>query len=207
MKVTKSPNSSASSDWLFYEYAETDGDGASSYLIVTAGTLNGYKTHNDFNFDIPSNATITGIELIQDVWDSSCTRDNWRGRLSWDNGTNYTSSNSIVNQITNTETARTLGSATDTWGRTWTPTEINSTNFRIENGLASANQCIADSYFYDDWTRVRITYNTSSTPATTEQTFFYSVWYNAGQDNAFSLMLFSITFLGIVYLLKSKKKK
>ena len=33
--------------------------------------------------------------------------------------------------VTNSLTTYTLGSATDTWGRTWTLAQLNTTNFRV----------------------------------------------------------------------------
>jgi hypothetical protein len=50
--------------------------------------------------------------------------------LSWDGGTSYTTRKN-TGSITGDPLNFTLGSSSDTWGRTWTATELNNTNFRV----------------------------------------------------------------------------
>ena len=50
--------------------------------------------------------------------------------LSWDAGTSYSSQKTNTFTNTGADVTKTYGSSTDTWGRTWTATELNNTNFR-----------------------------------------------------------------------------
>lgn len=50
--------------------------------------------------------------------------------LSWDNGTSFTSTKS--NTITTTETVHTYGGATDTWGRSWSTSELADGTFQVK---------------------------------------------------------------------------
>lgn len=204
----KSPTISASTTWSNPDGAEANGGGQASYLIVTTGTQNAYKTHRGFNFNISSDQTILGIEVKSDLYDTpGCTRDSFRVRLSKDNGSNYTSSKSITNAISGTETTKTFGNSTDLWGTTWTPSEINSSNFLVENGITSANSCVADTTFYDDWTRITVYYTTSTPQNNVDpNTIYYGIWHTPGQINAFSILLCLITFFGFVLYFKKERR-
>jgi hypothetical protein len=50
-------------------------------------------------------------------------------QLSWDGGTSWTAAQSVG--VTNGLVTYTLGSATDTWGHTWTLAQLNPANFRV----------------------------------------------------------------------------
>jgi hypothetical protein len=50
-------------------------------------------------------------------------------QLSWDGGATWTATKQV--NVTNSLTTYTLGSATDTWGHTWTLAQLNTTNFRV----------------------------------------------------------------------------
>ena len=50
-------------------------------------------------------------------------------QLSWDGGASWTATKQV--NVTNSLTTYTLGSATDTWGHTWTLAQLNTTNFRV----------------------------------------------------------------------------
>ena len=51
--------------------------------------------------------------------------------------------------------ARTLGGATNTWGRTWTPAELSNANFRVR--VTNAADSTARDFSLD-WIAVRVTY-------------------------------------------------
>ncbi len=50
-------------------------------------------------------------------------------QLSWDGGSTWTAPKQV--NVSNSLTTYTLGSATDSWGHTWTLSELNTTNFRV----------------------------------------------------------------------------
>lgn len=58
----------------------------------------------------------------------------------------------------------TLGSATDTWGRTWSPTNFAAANFRVRV-INVASSTSRD--FFLDWVAVRVTYDEGSSPSPT----------------------------------------
>jgi hypothetical protein len=51
--------------------------------------------------------------------------------LSWNGGTNYTSSQ-LLGPFGTTDQTATAGSPTDTWGHAWTDVELSNTNFRLK---------------------------------------------------------------------------
>lgn len=50
-------------------------------------------------------------------------------QLSWDGGASWTATKQV--NVTNSLTTYTLGTASDTWGHTWTLAQLNTTNFRV----------------------------------------------------------------------------
>ena len=51
--------------------------------------------------------------------------------LSWNGGAGYTSSGKGFTTTSQSDVTQTLGSSSDTWGRTWSDSELNNTNFRV----------------------------------------------------------------------------
>ncbi|MBI5649651.1 MAG: lamin tail domain-containing protein [Chloroflexi bacterium] len=139
---------------------------ANDTLVATRSGTNTTQRYGGFVFNLPTDATITGIEVRADAWRSAGTcATSLNISLSWDNGaTHTTAKNSGALGTIDPEGALILGSATDTWGRAWTPTEINSA-FRIaiqSQGLSSGCALALD------WIPVRVHYSQSvSTPTTT----------------------------------------
>lgn len=104
-----------------------------------------------FDIDIPESATIQGIEVgiklyHEDSGIMACA-------LSWD----LTSPNPFDSPLTPhkfisfdaTNAWHYYGGATDTWGRTWTASELDNGNFAVD---------LAGSYSYVDAVKVRIFY-------------------------------------------------
>jgi hypothetical protein len=81
-------------------------------------------------------------------------------QLSWDGGVSWTAAQA-TSTLTTTMAARTLGGAANTWGRTWTASELRDANFRVRitNVAASTSRD-----FSLDWIAVRVTYQ-GGTPA------------------------------------------
>lgn len=113
-----------------------------------------------YNFTIPPNATITGIQTRLDWWlDSTSGTNSVNVELSWNGGTSWTTAKSDTNESTSVSNTRTLGGTTDTWGRTWTTTELNSTNFRVR---VTMNSTTATRDFYLDWIPVTVSYSVNT---------------------------------------------
>ena len=149
--------------------AYTDGAGV-------AQNMNGYgQSHIYYNYGItiPAGETITGIEVRVDgrVIDSTSGVSDYDVELSWNGGTNWSSTRTTA-ELSQGEQTFTLGSASDDWGHAgWTATDLNNTNFRVR----ITSQCTGGTphrattaILSLDWIAVRVTYNTPpNTPTNT----------------------------------------
>jgi len=78
-------------------------------------------------------------------------------QLSWDGGTTWTTAKQTAT-LTTSEVTYVLGSATDTWGRTWTAANLSNTNFRVRvSDLASGSNANTRDFSLD-WVAVRVNY-------------------------------------------------
>ena len=75
-------------------------------------------------------------------------------RLSWNGGTTWTAAKSTAT-LSTAELTYILGSATDTWGRTWAAGNFSNTNLRVRV-ISIASATARD--FSLDWVAVRVTY-------------------------------------------------
>lgn len=90
--------------------------------------------HDYYNFGIapPAGSTIDGIQVNTIAkWSTNTGTNQLCIELSWDGGTSWTSTANTTGDVQNSESADTLGGAANTWGRTWTVSEVNNTNFRV----------------------------------------------------------------------------
>jgi hypothetical protein len=112
-----------------------------SYATAAAGAASDFST---FGFNIPATDTITGIAVKLEASASSAA-GTFSVELSWNGGTNVGSGKS-TNTLSTSDVVYTLGGASDTWGRSWTPTELNNTNFRLRiTGNPSSNTVRLDA--------------------------------------------------------------
>ncbi|MBZ9578745.1 hypothetical protein KJA14_02740 [Patescibacteria group bacterium] len=152
--ASEGPNSptsgSNSGDWTNPDNAISDGSGAA---VTTA--KNTEHTWWGFGFSIPNdNTIIDGIEVICDAWTGTDGPDNAEIYLSWD-GSSWTAAKTQIWPSPSEDTI-TSGSSTDTWGRAWSTTEINSDNFRVKvKSIASGKA--ADDWDLD-WIRIKVYY-------------------------------------------------
>lgn len=89
-----------------------------------------------FGLSIPPGNTIAGIEVKLDSRYSS-SAGTISVDLSW-NGNNYTSAK-ITPTLTSSDAVYTLGSPSDTWGRSWTASEFSNANFRVRVTASGAS--------------------------------------------------------------------
>jgi hypothetical protein len=118
-------------DWYMPENAYTNGDGNA------IGGQNVYHYYNNYNFSIPSGATINGIEVRLDAayyppgWTTGSGK--FRVRLSWDHGTNKTTLGLLDSaNLTSSEATYFVGGPTFTGGRTWSPSDFTNANFEVQ---------------------------------------------------------------------------
>jgi hypothetical protein len=105
-----------------------------SVTISDSDNVTAYITAKDFDFSIPSGATINGIEVFvekqRDCADSSCSSDVYDNRVRIiKNNTVGSTDRSIASPWTDSDSTVTYGSSSDLWGTTWAPSDINSTGF------------------------------------------------------------------------------
>jgi len=113
--------------------------------------------HQFFNYGItlPSGATVKGIEVRLDSRvDDTAGSPRICVELSWDGGASWTAPQA-TSTLSTSMRSRTLGGATNTWGRTWTPVELSNGNFRIR--ITNVATSTARDFTLD-WAAVRISY-------------------------------------------------
>jgi len=104
---------------------------------------------------LPSGASVKGIEVVLDARvDSNFGTRGICVQLSWNGGASWTSAKATPNMSTSF-VQYTLGSASDTWGRSWTEAELSNANFRVRVTDVSSS---SSRDFSLDWVPVRITY-------------------------------------------------
>ena len=123
----------------------------------TLGSLNctdpNRDKHDFFTYSFTPGATINGIEVRLDAKvDKAMNSAALCVQLSADGGATWTAAKTTP-ALTTSETTYILGGPTDTWGRTWTATELSNTNFRVRV-ITIANAIVRD--FSLDWAAVKL---------------------------------------------------
>jgi hypothetical protein len=140
-----------------------DGDGFELNSINAFADGGGYASNidgagdrhrfYDYGFSISSDCAIQGIEVRLDWWlDDTFGTNSMSVELSWDGGASWTSAKTDSTETTTEHTA-TLGGSADTWGRSWTPSELSDANFRVR---LTCNSTISARDFYLDWVPVKV---------------------------------------------------
>lgn len=131
---------------------------------------------SDFSFAIPAGATIDGIEVFieAECYDEfggmGCATNNSQVveiALSWDDGSSWTTVRQSEDLTFNVFEEQTFGSSTDTWGRTWSPSEFADGVFQLSVG-AECGDILNCSTGFGVSVRapaeVRVYYTESATP-------------------------------------------
>ncbi len=141
-------------------------DGAeSARSLVAINSTNKYLKLTGFNFSatpIPIGATIDGITV-------SLTRRSATGEIQ-DQVLSLVTTGATTTSKADTSifwptsyTAKSYGNSTDTWGRTWTPAEINSSAFGFI--LSTHNTSLTNGrYSYLDGVTMTVNYSSDVTP-------------------------------------------
>lgn len=129
----------AGSGWTNSDNALHDGGGAATTATLTADlVLSGF----DFS-GLPTSCVIKDVSIVYDA-----KKDETAGsgtlslgfELSWNAGSNYTTSSNASPDLTTTETQYTENGL---WGRTWSRSELQASNFRVR--CRSAGSGILDT--------------------------------------------------------------
>jgi hypothetical protein len=155
VSLTKNPQSVIDEDWVNVVNAKENG---TSYAYVLNTALNLHCQLFNFDFDdIPDDYIISGITVECDAWFSLGLQESLGIKLSWNGGSTWTSGK--IAALSSSETTKTFGGATDTWGRTWTVGEIKSTDFRTQPYIAARRNIVAGDEMRLDWLRVTVYYS------------------------------------------------
>lgn len=132
---------------------DTDSGTGTSNLYTS--TQKDRHTFSGFGFNIPTGATIQGIQVRLDA-----KTDNTNGsptiyvELSWDGGVTWTAAQS-TGSLAKNERTYTLGGTSNSWGHTWNAAEFSSTNFRVRVTDVATN---TSRDFSLDYIAVNVTY-------------------------------------------------
>jgi hypothetical protein len=100
----------------------------SSNNVYATATYSQEQTYKTFSLSLPSGTAINGI-IVNVEAKAAIIGQTIRVKLSYDNGTSWTSTESKPFALS--DATQVYGGSTDTWGRTWTDTELNNTNFQV----------------------------------------------------------------------------
>jgi alpha-tubulin suppressor-like RCC1 family protein len=148
-------------------------DNSRASVSLGKGVISQYLQATGFGFTIPTTATINGIQVdIERYANNTLIRDNSlklikNGNISGDEtadtATGWPSS----------DTYKSYGGNTDLWGLTWTPTDINSSNFGVALDIKNNKTGSGATYIgYVDHIRITVYY---TVPITLTQTNYR--WY------------------------------
>ena len=137
--------------------AQDVNSGTNNSSSCTANSKDKHRFY-DFNIVLPGGATVRGIEVRLDAFaDSTLSSPRLCVQLSWDGGTTWTSAKQTAT-LTTSEATYILGGPLDTWGRTWTTTNLSNANFRVRVIDVASGSGAASRDFSLDWITVRVNY-------------------------------------------------
>ncbi|MCI0596297.1 MAG: hypothetical protein L0Z48_07115 [candidate division Zixibacteria bacterium] len=132
------------------------------------GTVNDTMACWDFSFNLPADAqSVNGLfieaegRLLESPPQGGGSTADLQIRLSWNGGSSWTSAKTEDYTEGEGEFYHGLGGAADLWGRSWTVTETNNTNFRIS--LKYSREDISQDQIEIDHVRAKIFYTPAST--------------------------------------------
>lgn len=143
--------------------------GTATSTNCTGADKDKHRFYN-YNLDVPSGATINGIEVRLDARADSTTGSPFMCvQLSWDGGTSWTSPLS-TSTLTTSDVMYTLGGNTNNWGRTWTSGNFSNANFRVRVIDVSSNN---SRDFSLDWVGVNVYYSGGTSGSNDQSPFGY----------------------------------
>ena len=140
-------------------------DTNSGTTTATTCTDAGKDQHrfSGYNVALPVGATVTGIEVRVDAKvDATTGAPKFCVFLSNDGGATWSAEQQLTG-LGKTETSKIAGAATQLWGKSWTATTLNNTNFLVRLVMVASNNA---RDFSVDWVAVRVSYRTGSVVAT-----------------------------------------
>jgi len=152
-------------------FVAKDMDSGSTTALICNDMGKDKHKFSNYNLSIPNGAAVQGIQVRLDAnADSTVGDPKLCVSLSWDGGSTW-SDWKMTSTLTDSEETYLLGGTSDTWGHTWTTTELANSTFQVRIAdIASDNS----RDFSLDWVAVNIIYNvgSTSTPTATQTSTF-----------------------------------
>lgn len=120
-------------NWQNVSDALTDNALYAFSTFDSTGTVTKYLYLSDYNFSIPSDATVTGFTVTVQKRASGTAQDHFVG-LAYPDGTNVSITFPGKQEGTNWtsgEGTSNYGNSNDPWNKTWTYSEVNDQNFGV----------------------------------------------------------------------------
>lgn len=152
--------------WSNPSNAATSNNSRATSTITSSSNVTDYLRSTGFGFTIPSDATVTGIEVSIERSGNSISGVNGVR----DNIIRLVKNNTVVgNNKANTgltwpttDTVATYGNASDLWGTTWSPAEINHANFGV--ALSATRTSGGDRTAQVDHVSIKVHYTENTPP-------------------------------------------
>lgn len=157
------PTSTPAGNWTNPSNANVDETSGTPSAATKNSTTNPYQIWGGFGVTLPSGGglSIDGIEVEVDARSTDPVGCTLRAALNWTGTTNVTSSSwtSVTRSVGLTDSYQYLqfGGPTDTWGRSWSTSNLSNANFRIRlQYYDSGSACTDGSTTSVDHVHVRI---------------------------------------------------
>lgn len=151
ISVTKFPQTTTQTgsgvDWTGTLELNDQDDGYEITLPMTSDANSKVLVGSNFGFTIPTNATIKGIEaIIRRI--HSVTTSPYPSEITTQlrKAGTAVGDNKASGNYTNAWLNKTYGGATDLWGTTWTPADINNSGFGLGHVLYRYTTASGDPY-------------------------------------------------------------
>ncbi|MFZ2339437.1 MAG: hypothetical protein WAW07_06895 [Bacteroidales bacterium] len=143
-------------EWANPSNARTDNNIYSQASISIPRGVTHYLKATNFGFNIPESATILGIQATIGRYGQSSNIIDYSVRLL-KNGTVAGTDLVSTNLWPSPEAAASYGGTSNLWGTTWSPSEINASNFGV--ALSAQNTKVSPRTAYVDYFSITVTYN------------------------------------------------
>jgi MBG domain (YGX type)/Ig-like domain CHU_C associated len=139
--------------------------------LTSGNTASNYLQTTNYGFSIPAGAIINGIQLTIGRFENNTASGNDIRDVAVQliKGGSLVASNqaNTGSDWPTSETAATYGGATSLWGTTWTPADINATNFGASLAINTSNTTRTGSV---DYMTITVTYVVLASEPTTQAT-------------------------------------
>jgi hypothetical protein len=162
--VTRPAGSGAGSNWTNLNNISASDNNYAYYEIRGTADLDPLIAYN-FGFNIPSNASINGISVSIEASgsDSNYLFLDEVSLGTW-NGNSFTTKGNTKQDIaylTAADTVYSVGSSSDLWGASWSPSDFNSSQFGCIISIRNTQDAQITAYI--DYVSITITYTAGTT--------------------------------------------